>query len=86
VRFGAGAFFKVRLIVDMVKGNFNQKPFRKAIIETFGAKIITRPSDTTNAGRSFLAMRNRAEARQFEGLMSMIQNGNVLVDVLSFAQ
>jgi predicted alternative tryptophan synthase beta-subunit len=40
VGFGAGAFFKVRMTVDMVKGSFNQKPFRKAIIEMFGAKVI----------------------------------------------
>jgi tryptophan synthase beta chain len=48
-------FFKVRLTIDMVKGSFNQKPFQKAIIGTFGAKIIAIPSDTTNSGRGFLA-------------------------------
>jgi tryptophan synthase beta chain len=49
------AFFKIPLTVYMVKGSYNQKPFRKAIIETFGAKIVASPSDTTKAGRGFLA-------------------------------
>jgi tryptophan synthase beta chain len=43
------------LTVFMVKSSYEQKPFRKSIIETFGAKIIASPSDTTNAGRGFLA-------------------------------
>jgi tryptophan synthase beta chain len=43
------------LTVYMVKGSFDQKPFRKAIIETFGATIISSPSDTTESGRKIRA-------------------------------
>jgi tryptophan synthase beta chain len=39
----------------MVKGSFEQKPFRKGVIETFGAKIIASPSDTTEIGKKLLA-------------------------------
>ena len=39
----------------MVKTSAQQKPYRKAIIETFGADIIPSPSDTTEAGRAILA-------------------------------
>ena len=38
----------------MVKTSFNQKPYRKSIIETFGAEIIPSPSDTTKVGREIL--------------------------------
>jgi tryptophan synthase beta chain len=51
----ACAFFQVPLTVFMVRGSYDQKPFRKAIIETFGAKILASPSDTTNVGRNILA-------------------------------
>ena len=39
----------------MVKASYNQKPFRKAIMHTFGAEVIASPSNTTNAGRKILA-------------------------------
>ena len=39
----------------MVKTSYEQKPFRKNIIQTFGAQIIPSPSDTTEAGRRILA-------------------------------
>lgn len=48
-------YFGLDLTVYMVKGSYNQKPYRKAIIETFDADIIPSPSDTTNAGRAVLA-------------------------------
>lgn len=51
----ACSFFDLDLIVYMVKSSFEQKPFRKAVIETFGADIIPSPSNTTNAGRAILA-------------------------------
>ena len=43
------------LTVYMVKCSFEQKAYRKAIIETFGANIIASPSNTTNVGRQILA-------------------------------
>jgi len=48
-------FMNIGLTVYMVKISSIQKPYRKAVIETFGAKIIASPSDTTNAGRAMLA-------------------------------
>ena len=51
----ACAYFNIPLTVFMVKCSAQQKPYRKAIIENFGAKVIPSPSDTTNAGRAILA-------------------------------
>jgi tryptophan synthase beta chain len=39
----------------MVKCSYEQKPFRKSIIQTFDASIIPSPSNTTEAGRKILA-------------------------------
>ncbi|HOO25297.1 MAG TPA: TrpB-like pyridoxal phosphate-dependent enzyme [Clostridiales bacterium] len=50
----ACAYYKLPLTVYMVKTSFEQKPYRKSVIETFGADIIPSPSDTTNAGRAIL--------------------------------
>ena len=47
----ACSYFKLPLTVYMVKGSYNQKPFRKAIMQTFGANVIASPSNTTEAGR-----------------------------------
>jgi tryptophan synthase beta chain len=38
----------------MVKVSSQQKPYRKAVMETYGAKVIPSPSDTTGAGRAIL--------------------------------
>jgi tryptophan synthase beta chain len=51
----ACAHFGLDLTVYMVKVSFNQKPFRKAVMETYGAKIIPSPSDTTQVGKAMLA-------------------------------
>ncbi len=51
----AAAYFKIPLTVYMVKVSAQQKPYRKAIIETFGAKVIPSPSVTTESGRKILA-------------------------------
>jgi tryptophan synthase beta chain len=39
----------------MVKASYEQKPFRKSIMATFGAAVIASPSSTTEAGRKILA-------------------------------
>ncbi|MEG2571220.1 MAG: TrpB-like pyridoxal phosphate-dependent enzyme, partial [Clostridia bacterium] len=49
----ACAHLGIPLTVFMVKVSTQQKPYRKAIIETFG-KVIASPSTTTNAGRRIL--------------------------------
>ena len=51
----AGAYFGVETEVYMVKVSSQQKPYRKAVMETYGAKVIPSPSDTTEAGRRILA-------------------------------
>jgi tryptophan synthase beta chain len=51
----ATSYFGLDLIVYMVKVSFNQKPFRKAIMETFDAKVYASPSETTNSGRAILS-------------------------------
>jgi len=51
----ACAYFGMPLTVYMVKVSAEQKPYRKAIMETFGAKVIASPSSLTEAGRSILA-------------------------------
>ena len=51
----ACAYFKLPLTVFMVKVSSIQKPYRKAIIENFGATVHASPSEHTNAGRAMLA-------------------------------
>ncbi len=50
----ACAHFGLDLTVFMVKTSYEQKPFRKSVIETYGAKIIPSPSITTEVGRAIL--------------------------------
>jgi len=49
------AFFGVDLTVYMVKVSSEQKPYRKICMETYGAKVVPSPSDTTDSGRKILA-------------------------------
>ena len=51
----AGALFGLDVLVYMVKVSYQQKPYRRALMETYGARVIASPSDTTNAGRQILA-------------------------------
>ena len=51
----ACAFFGLDLTVFMVKVSSEQKPYRKAVMETYGATVIASPSNTTAAGRAILA-------------------------------
>jgi tryptophan synthase beta chain len=41
--------------VYMVKVSFTQKPYRKALMQTFGAEVTASPSDETECGRAILA-------------------------------
>lgn len=50
----ACAYFEIPLTVYMVKVSAEQKPYRKAVMESFGSNLIPSPSNTTNAGRSIL--------------------------------
>lgn len=48
-------FFDLECLVYMVKVSFNQKPYRRGMMETFGGTCIASPSDTTESGRAILA-------------------------------
>jgi len=50
----ACGFFGLDLKVYMVKISSEQKPYRKALMESYGAKVISSPSDATDAGRKIL--------------------------------
>ncbi|CAA7616699.1 Tryptophan synthase beta chain 2 [Magnetospirillum sp. LM-5] len=50
----AGSLFGLEVEVFMVKISFNQKPYRRALMETYGARCIASPSPLTNAGRAVL--------------------------------
>ena len=47
-------FLDLDLKVYMVKVSHQQKPYRKTMMETWGAEVIPSPSDSTNAGRGIL--------------------------------
>jgi tryptophan synthase beta chain len=51
----AGALFGMEVKVYMVKVSFNQKPYRRALMETYGGTCVASPSTETNAGRQILA-------------------------------
>jgi len=47
--------FGIDLEVYMVKISFEQKPYRKSMMNTWGAKVFASPSDKTEAGKKILA-------------------------------
>src|SRR6266540_2402490 len=51
----AAQMFGLECTVYMVKVSFEQKPYRKSMMQLWGAKVIASPSDQTNAGRGILA-------------------------------
>jgi tryptophan synthase beta chain len=51
----ACALFDIDLEVWMVRSSFDQKPYRKLLMETYGATVHPSPSDVTSAGRAILA-------------------------------
>lgn len=50
----ACSFYGLDVSVYMVKVSSEQKPYRKEVMRTYGAKVIPSPSDTTEAGRKIL--------------------------------
>lgn len=50
----AGALFELEVLVYMVKVSYHQKPYRRALMETYGARVIASPSEQTHAGRQIL--------------------------------
>jgi tryptophan synthase beta chain len=51
----AGALFGIDIQVFMVSVSFHHKPYRRALMETYGARCIASPSMETNVGREILA-------------------------------
>jgi len=50
----ACGFYDLKLTVYMVKVSSEQKPYRKALIEAYGANLIPSPSNTTESGKKIL--------------------------------
>lgn len=50
----ACAYLDLDCIVYQVKCSYEQKPFRREVIRTYGAQVIPSPSDTTSVGRKIL--------------------------------
>ena len=48
-------FFGLACTVYMVKVSYNQKPYRRILMNTFGAEVFPSPSELTAAGRAVLA-------------------------------
>jgi tryptophan synthase beta chain len=53
----AGALFGLEVKVFMVRVSYDQKPYRRALMETYGASCTPSPSKETQAGRAILAQR-----------------------------
>jgi tryptophan synthase beta chain len=53
----AGALFGVSVDVFMVRVSYDQKPYRRALMETYGARCVPSPSRETASGRAVLAER-----------------------------
>src|SRR3989440_7354741 len=51
----AGGFFGLEVTVYMVRVSYQQKPYRRALMETWGATVHASPTDRTNSGRAILA-------------------------------
>ncbi len=51
----AGAFFNMEVEVFMVKVSYQQKPYRRSMMHTYGASVHASPTNLTDAGRSILA-------------------------------
>lgn len=51
----AGALFGIEVTVFQVRVSYDQKPYRRALMETYGAVCHPSPSNLTNTGRAILA-------------------------------
>jgi len=53
----AGSLFGIEVQVFQVRVSYDQKPYRRALMETYGATCVPSPSPLTQAGRAILAQR-----------------------------
>lgn len=51
----AGSFFDIEVKVYMVRVSYEQKPYRRHLMETWGARVLPSPSTETASGRRILA-------------------------------
>ena len=51
----AGQMFGLEVRVYMVKVSYDQKPFRRSMMQTWGAEVLASPTNMTQAGRDALA-------------------------------
>lgn len=51
----AGSLFGIDVTVFQVRVSYDQKPYRRAVMETYGARCVASPSDQTEFGRQVLA-------------------------------
>jgi tryptophan synthase beta chain len=51
----AGQMFGLEVRVYMVKVSYDQKPFRRSMMQTWGAEVLASPTNITEAGRKILA-------------------------------
>ncbi len=51
----AGSLFGIQVDVYMVRVSYNQKPYRRALMEAYGARCVASPSTETASGRAILA-------------------------------
>ena len=51
----AGSLYGIPVEVYMVKVSYQQKPYRRVLMETYGAEVYASPTDRTQYGRSLLA-------------------------------
>ena len=51
----AGSLFGLQVDVYMVRVSFDQKPYRRALMESYGARCVASPSDETESGRKVLS-------------------------------
>jgi predicted alternative tryptophan synthase beta-subunit len=54
-----------------VRVSYDQKPYRRHMMETWGAKVVASPSPDTNAGRARLAAAGAADPGQAAGLTAL---------------
>ncbi len=52
----AGALYGIEIEVFMVKVSYNQKPYRRILMETYGATVHASPSTLTDSGKHVLEM------------------------------
>jgi tryptophan synthase beta chain len=51
----AGAMFGIDVKVFMVRASYDQKPYRRILMETYGAQVVASPSPDTHYGQQLLA-------------------------------